>query len=371
MNTPAKPGTAEAALEGVKALGHLMRDEEVAAETTAIVVQTPGEPLELEKGWTRDQVQLVKETIAKSAELTDDEFRLFIATCQRMKLDPLARQIHAVKRWDSGKGRKVLSIQIAIDGFRKIADDSGAYAGNDDPVYETNEISLHTDDFPSVVDKVPWKATVTVHKIVAGEPRPFTRSARWAEYYPGDGKEGFFWRKMPFVMLGKCAEALALRVAFPAELGGMYIPEEMDQAGEVVSGGTDQADDREVPGKAPANGWEAPVGLSREQRQEIAQKVEVPFGEQKGSYLEKLSTEHLDRLAKWCRARDAGFRARYSRFTWALDQLRTKTADELEEDRLEAEEKTEKRTQDTIDELRGGEVEPEGETPEEPAGGYV
>ena len=99
MNAPLQPGPTARPTQA-EAAGQQPGSDEVQphVEETALVVKTPGAPLELSTGWTPDQVQLVKETIAKSADLTDDEFRLFIATCQRMKRDPLARQIHAVKR---------------------------------------------------------------------------------------------------------------------------------------------------------------------------------------------------------------------------------------------------------------------------------
>lgn len=155
----------------------------------------------------RARIDLIKRTLCK--DLTDDELQLFILQCNRTGLDPFSRQIHAIKR--QGK----LTIQTAIDGYRLIADRTGRYAGNDDPVFDDEETH--------------GKATVTVWKIVGGERRPFTASARWAQYYPGDGPPGFMWRKMPHLMLGKVAEALALRKAFPAELSGLYVREELPE----------------------------------------------------------------------------------------------------------------------------------------------
>jgi hypothetical protein len=58
--------------------------------------------------------------------------------------------------------------------------------------------------------------------------KPFIGVARWTEYYPGE-KMGFIWDKMPHGQLAKCAEALALRKAFPKKLKGLYVPEEMEQ----------------------------------------------------------------------------------------------------------------------------------------------
>jgi len=160
---------------------------------------------------TPDQVDLIKSQIAVGA--TDDELKLFLHVADKSGLDPLSRQIYFIKR--SGK----MTIQTAIDGFRAIADRTGQYIGSSDPVFVD-------------VSNSPVKATVTVNKVVSGVVGNFTATARWSEYYPGK-QQGFMWDKMPHTMLGKCAEALALRKAFPAQLSGLYTGDEMAQAGDV------------------------------------------------------------------------------------------------------------------------------------------
>jgi len=157
---------------------------------------------------TPAQVDLIKSQIAKGA--TDDELKLFLHVADKSGLDPLSRQIYFIKR--SGK----MTIQTGIDGFRAVADRTGQYVGSSDPVFEEN-------------GEIPSKATVTVNKVVGGIVGNFTATARWEEYFPGEAL-GFMWNKMPHTMLGKCAEALALRKAFPAQLSGLYTDHEMDQA---------------------------------------------------------------------------------------------------------------------------------------------
>lgn len=167
---------------------------------------------------TREKIDLIKQTVAKGA--TDLELDLFLHACKRTGLDPLMKQVYAIKRWNSVDKRDTLTFQTGIDGYRLIADRTGCYAGSSDAEYEVND-----EGFPAV-------ARVTVTKLVGGMPCQFSASARWTEYCQKtkDGQVTAMWHKMPFLMLAKCAEALALRKAFPAELSGVYTHEEMMQA---------------------------------------------------------------------------------------------------------------------------------------------
>ncbi len=171
-----------------------------------------------EQNWTPQQVEELKTTIG-GGRLSEAQFHTYCYAIKRTGLDPFMKQIYAVVHKNHKDGTSRMTIIVGIDGYRLIADRTGLYAGNDDPLYEViGQNSVH-----------PTKATVAVYKVVSGLRCAFTAAARWDEYYPGDAK-GAMWRKMPYLMLGKVAEALALRKAFPAELSGLYTSDEMDQA---------------------------------------------------------------------------------------------------------------------------------------------
>ncbi len=166
--------------------------------------------------YDRRQLNQIKDVYAKGAN--DVEFANFILVSTRTGLDIFKKQIYLVPRWDKRLGKEVFTPQAGIDGFRAVAERTGAYAGNDDPEFTSKDGENHPDT-----------AKVTVYKIVQGVRCPFTATARWSEYFPGE-KLGFMWKQKPHVMLGKCAEALALRKAFPNIIQGFYESAELDIA---------------------------------------------------------------------------------------------------------------------------------------------
>ena len=158
--------------------------------------------------------RIVREAFAPTASQT--EFEMLWLGAKSRGLDPVRKQIHFVKRYDKMRGGDVWSSQVSIDGFRAIAEDTGKYDGQDEPVYEIDPTSKGVLSVKVAV----WRKDIS---------RPFVGFARWSEFVQTnrDGSPSHMWSKMPFHMLAKCAEAAALRKGFPEKLAGLYIGEEM------------------------------------------------------------------------------------------------------------------------------------------------
>lgn len=178
--------------------------------------QAPSSPVEIT--FSDEQMKVITATIAKGA--SPEELNLFVATCKRTGLDPFLKQIYAVKRWDAKEQREVMAIQVGIDGLRLIAERTGKYGGQDpiewldvDGVW--SEVWTARGDFPVAA------RTAVYRKDWTQKAPAVCRWDSYAQYFGKEKKLSPTWDKMPDVMLGKCAEALALRRAFPAEMSGM------------------------------------------------------------------------------------------------------------------------------------------------------
>lgn len=148
-------------------------------------------------------------------DATTQEVETFCSIVERTQLDPLARQIYAIK---SSGGYKYLT---SIDGLRLIAQRSKQYKGQSEVLWCGTD-GIWVDVWLSSTP--PVAAKVGVHR--KGFKEPLVRTALFKEYNPNTS----IWRKMPALMIAKVAEALALRTAFPEELSGLYTSDEMEQS---------------------------------------------------------------------------------------------------------------------------------------------
>lgn len=203
------------------------------------VATTQGSALALapnQATWTPQQLAVVRQIGMEDA--SQEDLQVFLHVCQRTRLDPFAKQIYGITRlqWNPRTKRKEpkLTIQTGIDGFRLVAQrpdiatgKPSGYQGRVGPEWCGEDGAwrgVWADAKPPVAARVGvWKE---------GFREPLYAVAHYAEYVQTKGSDNGpvpneMWSRMPANQLAKCAEAAAIRAAWPQDLSGIYAPEEM------------------------------------------------------------------------------------------------------------------------------------------------
>lgn len=180
------------------------------------------------------------EAVYPSAKSVDSVV-MALSYCKARNLDPFKRPVHIVPMWDSQAGAYCETVWPGISELRTTAFRTGQYAGCD----ETEFGPLTTKEFVGEVWENKRKvertisvtfhewARITIHRSLTGGRigKWVGPKVLWLESYATVGKSDMpndMWKDRSHGQLEKCAEAAALRKAFPEELGNEYAAEEME-----------------------------------------------------------------------------------------------------------------------------------------------
>ena len=175
-------------------------------------------------GYSAAQLATIRRTVAK--DCNDTEFDLYMEAARSYKLDPFRKQIIAQIFNKDKPDKRQMTLIITRDGYRVKAQRCGNYRPASAPAVFEIDKDLEGPTNPKGI----LCARVELHwRDPSGEWFPVIGEAYWDEFVPLDFKGNLTgqWKKMPRVMIGKCAEAQALRAGWPDEFSGLYFEEEM------------------------------------------------------------------------------------------------------------------------------------------------
>jgi phage recombination protein Bet len=224
-----------------------MADQQVAKQDKGqqVTVAAPRIPYDtrIEKayGVDRGAWNVICDSVWPSAK-TFEGVALALAYCKARKLDPFKRPIHVVPIWNAKLKKEVETVWPGIGELRTTANRTGDYAGNDqcdfgEDVTEVFQGETGYGEKKKTVQKsitYPEWAQFTVYKIVQGVRVAFPGpKVFWRETYATIGKTELpnsMWETRTRGQIEKCAEAAALRRAYPEVLGSQYIGEEVGRS---------------------------------------------------------------------------------------------------------------------------------------------
>lgn len=182
--------------------------------------------VELHQEKERELIHILKDSLYPGA--ADDSVRMVIGYCRAASLDVMKKPVHIVPMWDNKAKmmRDVVMPGIAL--YRIEASRTGEYIGKSEPEFGP----LITMELGGVRVRFPEWCRITVRRLVHGRECDFTAKEYWLENYATAKKDtdapNSMWKKRAFGQLAKCAEAQALRMAFPEQTGGTNTDDEMD-----------------------------------------------------------------------------------------------------------------------------------------------
>lgn len=179
--------------------------------------------LQMDEG---ELIQVLQNSLYPGAAL--QSIKMVMGYCKASSLDPMQKPVHIVPMWDAKAGQMRDVIMPGIGLYRTQAARSGC-AGVSEPEFgpdATEEIGGQRITFPQ------WCRVTVKRRLATGEVVDFTAKEFWKENYSVKGGKdksvapNAMWTKRPYGQIAKCAEAQALRKAFP-EIGSEPTADEM------------------------------------------------------------------------------------------------------------------------------------------------